>query len=61
MPLGLRLALTIAMAVAAGAASWRFVERPVSRWARRRRAERRETDGREQPGAATRQPEPATA
>lgn len=61
MALGLRLALTIAMAVAAGAASWRFVESPASRWARRRRAERRATGTREQPGAATRQPEPAAA
>lgn len=40
IPLGLRLALTIAMAVALGAASWRFVESPISRYARRRREPR---------------------
>jgi peptidoglycan/LPS O-acetylase OafA/YrhL len=40
MPLSLRLAITVAMAIGLGAASWRFVERPASRYLRRRRDSR---------------------
>lgn len=61
MPLGLRLALTVAMAVAAGAASWRFIESPASRWIRHRRAEREERNERSRSDRAHAQPEPAAA
>lgn len=36
LPLGARLPLTLLLAVAAGAASWRFVEAPLGRWLRGR-------------------------
>ncbi len=42
VPVGLHLVATIACAVAAGAASWRFVEQPaMARWAKRDGAARR--------------------
>jgi peptidoglycan/LPS O-acetylase OafA/YrhL len=61
MALEVRLALTVAMAIAAGAASWRFIEGPASRWIRRRRAEPRVRSAREGHEGVRSQPEPATA
>ncbi len=61
-PLGLRLAVVLALGLAAGALSWRFIERPAIGWAARRarrsgerRAERAAID------APVAPPRPATA